>query len=123
MHIAEIFKNHPIAFSFELFPPKSQEAAEQLFATISDLSPLELAYVSVTYGAGGSTRDLTHDLVVRIQKETDLTVVSHLTCVGSTRDEIQSILETYADSGIENILALRGDPPLFRSSGGARQTR
>lgn len=111
MHIAKIFKNHPIAFSFELFPPKSEEAAEQLFATISDLSPLELAYVSVTYGAGGSTRDLTHDLVVRIQKETDLTVVSHMTCVGSTREEIHSILETYAASGIENILALRGDPP------------
>ncbi len=114
MHILEIFKNNPIAFSFELFPPKTKDAAEQLFATISDLSPLELAYVSVTYGAGGSTRELTHDLVVRIQKETDLTVVSHLTCVGSTREEIQSILDTYAASGIENILALRGDPPLGR---------
>ena len=114
MQITEIFKNNSIAFSFELFPPKSKEAAEQLFATISDLSPLELAYVSVTYGAGGSTRDLTHDLVVRIQKETDLTVVSHMTCVGSTREEIQSILETYAASGIENILALRGDPPQGR---------
>ena len=111
MHITKIFKSHSIAYSFELFPPKSQEAAEQLFATISDLSPLELAYVSVTYGAGGSTRDLTHDLVVRIQRETDLTVVSHLTCVGSTKDEIKSILNTYAESGIENILALRGDPP------------
>lgn len=111
MHITKIFKSHSIAYSFELFPPKSQEAAEQLFATISDLSPLELAYVSVTYGAGGSTRDLTHDLVVRIQQETDLTVVSHLTCVGSTKDEIKSILDTYAQSGIENILALRGDPP------------
>jgi len=111
MHITKIFKDNSIAFSFELFPPKSEEAAEQLFATISDLSPLELAYVSVTYGAGGSTRNLTHDLVVRIQRETDLTVVSHLTCVGSTRDEISTILDTYAASGIENILALRGDSP------------
>lgn len=111
MHISKIFKQNPIAFSYELFPPKSKEAAEQLFATISNLSPLELAYVSVTYGAGGSTRDLTHDLVVRIQEETDLPVVSHLTCVGSTRDEIKSILDTYVASGIENILALRGDPP------------
>ena len=111
MHITKIFKSNSIAYSFELFPPKSQKAAEQLFATISDLSPLELAYVSVTYGAGGSTRDLTHDLVVRIQQETDLTVVSHMTCVGSTKDEIKSILDTYAESGIENILALRGDPP------------
>ncbi len=111
MHITDIFQNSPIAFSFELFPPKSEEAAKQLFATIGDLSPLELAYVSVTYGAGGSTRDLTHNLVVRIQQETELTVVSHLTCVGSGRDEIKSILDTYANSGIENILALRGDPP------------
>lgn len=111
MHISEIFKQNPIAFSYELFPPKSKQAAEQLFATISDLSPLELAYVSVTYGAGGSTRDLTHDLVTRIQEETDLPVVSHLTCVGSTRDEIRSIADTYVASGIENILALRGDPP------------
>ncbi len=111
MHIKEIFQNNPIAFSFELFPPKSEDAAAQLFATIGDLSPLELAYVSVTYGAGGSTRDLTHNLVVRIQKETELTVVSHLTCVGSSQDELKSILDTYAGSGIENILALRGDPP------------
>lgn len=111
MHISKIFEQNPITFSFELFPPKSKEAAEQLFATISDLSPLELAYVSVTYGAGGSTRDLTHDLVLRIQENTDLTVVSHLTCVGSTRDDIKSILDTYVSSGIENILALRGDPP------------
>lgn len=111
MHISRIFEENRIAFSFELFPPKSQEAAEQLFDTISDLSPLELAYVSVTYGAGGSTRNLSHDLVVRIQKETDLTVVSHLTCVGSTRDEIKKVLDTYQESGIENILALRGDPP------------
>ena len=111
MHINKIFKNNAIAFSFELFPPKTRDSAQQLFATIGDLSPLELAYVSVTYGAGGSTRELTHDLVVRIQKETDLTVVSHLTCVGSTRQEIESVLDTYSASGIENMLALRGDPP------------
>jgi len=85
MHIKDIFEKHKIAFSFELFPPKSEEASRQLFTTIQDLIPLELAYVSVTYGAGGSTRELTHDLVVRIQKETGLTVVSHLTCVGNPR--------------------------------------
>jgi len=116
VHITEIFKQNKIAFSFELFPPKTEEAAKQLFDTISDLSPLELAYVSVTYGAGGSTRNLTHDLVVRIQKETDLTVVSHLTCVGSTKDEIRQVLDTYEESGIENILALRGDPPKGQGS-------
>ena len=71
----------------------------------------EPAYVSVAFRAGGSTRDLTHDLVVRIQKEIKLIVVSHLTSVGATKDEIRSILDTYMESGIENILALRGDPP------------
>jgi methylenetetrahydrofolate reductase (NADPH) len=111
MHISKIFEKNKTAFSFELFPPKTEEASNQLFDTIKALSPLELAYVSVTYGAGGSTRELTHDLVVRIQKETDLTVVSHLTCVGSTRKEVYNILKKYHDSGIENILALRGDPP------------
>ena len=111
MHIKNIFEKYNTTFSFELFPPKSEKTSKQLFATIQDLNPLELAYVSVTYGAGGSTRELTHDLVVRIQKETDLTVVTHLTCVGSTRDEIYHILEKYQESGIENILAIRGDPP------------
>ncbi len=111
MNIAKLFRNNQTLFSFELFPPKSKAAADQLFATISELNPLELAYVSVTYGAGGSTRELTHELVLKIQKETDLTVVTHLTCVGSTREEIHEILETYAESSIENIFALRGDPP------------
>ena len=111
MHIADIFQANKTTYSFELFPPKTENAATQLFRTIGDLSPLELDYVSVTYGAGGSTRELTHELVLRIQKETELTVVTHLTCVGSTRDEIAELLDTYAASGIENILALRGDPP------------
>ncbi len=111
MHIKQIFEKHKTAFSFEVFPPKTKVTSDQLFATIDDLAPLKLAYVSVTYGAGGSTRNLTHDLVARIQQETDLPVVSHLTCVNATRDEIRSVLETYSRSGIENILALRGDPP------------
>ncbi len=111
MNIAELFRKNQTLFSFELFPPKSKEAAVQLFETISELDPLELAYVSVTYGAGGSTRELTHELVLKIQKETDLTIVTHLTCVGSTREEIHEILETYTESSIENIFALRGDPP------------
>lgn len=111
MHINDIFKRDKTTFSFEFFPPRDAAAAQQLFATIKDIMPLCPSYVSVTYGAGGSTRTLTHDLVVRIQKETSLTVVSHLTCVGSTQDELRSILETYRGSGIENIMALRGDPP------------
>lgn len=111
MHINEIFKQNKISFSFEFFPPRDEKSSEELFKTIRDLMPLRPSFVSVTYGAGGSTRELTHDLVVKIQKETDLTVVSHLTCVGSTKDEIGQILQRYKESGICNIMALRGDPP------------
>ncbi len=109
--ITRILAERLPAFSFEFFPPRSAEAAEQLFSTIESLVPLMPAYVSVTYGAGGSTRELTHDLVVRIQRRTGLTVVSHLTCVGATRAEIHEILSRYRDSGIANVMALRGDPP------------
>jgi methylenetetrahydrofolate reductase (NADPH) len=109
--IAKILDDHSPAFSFEFFPPRSAEAAEQLFGTIESLVPLKPAYVSVTYGAGGSTRELTHDLVLRIQRTTGLTVVTHLTCVGATRAEIHAILTRYQASGIGNVMALRGDPP------------
>jgi len=115
MHINDIFKRDKICFSFEFFPPKDAAASEMLFRSIADIMPLAPSYVSVTYGAGGATRTLTHDLVVRIQKETSLTVVSHITCIGSTRGEIFRILSTYQDSGIENIMALRGDPPKGQS--------
>ncbi len=111
MLVKDILDAKKMSFSFEFFPPKADADWDQLFLEIRDLMPLKPAYVSVTYGAGGSTRDRTHNLLVRIQKETDLTVVSHLTCVGSTRDEIRTILEKYTESGVENILALRGDPP------------
>jgi methylenetetrahydrofolate reductase (NADPH) len=111
MLVKDILKKQKISMSFEFFPPKAEEDWDKLFRTIADLMPLAPPYVSVTYGAGGSTRDRTHNLVVRIQRETDLTVVSHLTCVGSTRDEIRTILEKYDENGIENILALRGDLP------------
>jgi len=111
MLVKDILENNRISFSFEFFPPKDDAGFETLFANISDLMPLKPAYVSVTYGAGGSTRDRTHKLIVKIKKETNLTVVSHLTCVGSSRDEIGAILDNYWESGIKNILALRGDPP------------
>jgi methylenetetrahydrofolate reductase (NADPH) len=111
MQVKDILGNTRITFCFEFFPPKKEESWENLFRVISDLRRLSPSWVSVTYGAGGSTRSHTHDLVVRIQKETDLTVVSHLTCVGSSRDEIRQILDRYSQSGIENILALRGDHP------------
>ena len=111
MHIAKILDSQKISFSFEFFPPKDLGGAERLFRTIRDLIPLKPSYVSVTYGAGGSTRELTHDLVLRIREETSLTVVSHLTCVGSNQAEILEILRRYHDRGIRNIMALRGDPP------------
>jgi methylenetetrahydrofolate reductase (NADPH) len=111
MHIHDIFAQHPTTFSFEFFPPKTDEASEELFRTIAALQALQPSFVSVTYGAGGSTRDRTHDLVVRIEKETNLTAVSHLTCVCHNLDEMTAILDRYAASGIKNILALGGDPP------------
>jgi methylenetetrahydrofolate reductase (NADH) len=111
MHIQDIFRAHRTTFSFEFFPPKTDAASEELFANIARLEELQPSFVSVTYGAGGSTRERTHDLIVRIHKETSLTAVSHLTCVCHTRDELAAILDRYAASGIENILALGGDPP------------
>ena len=109
--IADIFRDRRISFSFEFFPPKDRGASEQLFLSISELIPLQPAYVSVTYGAGGSTVDLTHDIVTRLQSETGLTVVSHLTCVGTSLEGIREILDSYYNSGIRNIMALRGDMP------------
>jgi methylenetetrahydrofolate reductase (NADPH) len=111
MHIRDIFAAHRTTFSFEFFPPATDAASEALFATIASLQQLQPSFVSVTYGAGGSTRERTHDLVVRIKRETNLTAVSHLTCVCHTLPELETILDRYAASGIKNILALSGDPP------------
>jgi methylenetetrahydrofolate reductase (NADPH) len=111
MLVKDILAKRNPSFSFEFFPPKTEGGWDKLFESISELVPLKPAYVSVTYGAGGSTRDHTNNLVVRIQKETDLTVVSHLTCVGHSRDDIRAILDRYYENNVENILALRGDPP------------
>jgi methylenetetrahydrofolate reductase (NADPH) len=111
VHILDVFRAHPTTFSFEFFPPKTDEAWDDLFRHIAALQPLRPSFVSVTYGAGGSTRERTHDLVVRIQRETRLTAVSHLTCVCHTEEQLAAILDRYAASGIENVLALGGDPP------------
>jgi len=111
MHIADIFKLQSATFSFEFFPPKNPTSAEDLFTNISELTSLRPSFVSVTYGAGGSTRDLTHDLVVKLKTTTALDPVPHLTCVGHTGSEIEQILERYATAGISNIMALRGDCP------------
>ncbi len=114
--VREILKENKTSFSFEFFPPKTPGGWDRLFLTISDLIPLKPSWVSVTYGAGGSTRENTHNLVVRIKKETDLTVVTHLTCVEATRGDVLAILGRYDSEGIHNILALRGDAPLGQSS-------
>src|ERR1700749_1688001 len=111
MHILDIFHEHPTTFSFEFFPPNTDTASRELFENIAHLQALQPSFVSVTYGAGGSTRERTHDLIVRIQQETNLTAVSHLTCVCHSREELDAILARYALSGIENVLALGGDPP------------
>lgn len=100
-----------IPFSFEFFPPKTPKGWDTLFDTIKELLPLRPAYVSVTYGAGGSTRENTHRLVERIRTETGLEVVAHLTCVGSSETEVAQILERYEAIGVRNILALKGDVP------------
>jgi len=111
MLVRDILAARTPRFSFEFFPPKEESGWEALFAAIAELMPLKPAYVSVTYGAGGSTRDRTQRLLVRIRRETGLVVVSHLTCVGADCAETGAILDAYAASGVQNVLALRGDPP------------
>ncbi|MBG7607697.1 MAG: methylenetetrahydrofolate reductase [NAD(P)H] [Verrucomicrobia bacterium] len=111
MHISDILSSPQPSLSFEFYPPKATAAWDVLYETIRDLETLSPSFVSVTYGAGGGTRELTHDLVVRIKQTTSIPPVPHLTCVGHTQDEIDAILTRYAEAGVSNILALRGDPP------------
>lgn len=111
MHIQDIIAQHGTTFSFEFFPPKTEESAEALYAAIADLASLKPSFVSVTYGAGGSTRELTHDLVERIKTTTTISTVPHLTCVCHSDRDIREILERYAQIGVCNLLALGGDPP------------
>ncbi len=111
MHINDVIRRGSPTFSFEFFPPKTPAAAESLYQTIRDLEAYMPHFVSVTYGAGGSTRDLTHDLVDRIKSTTKLDPIPHLTCVCHKEEEIESILLRYANSAIGNILALGGDAP------------
>lgn len=111
MLIKEILDQGKTAVSFEFFPPKTRKGWNTLFRSITELNALNPAYVSVTYGAGGSTRERTHELVTRLLRETDLEIVAHLTCVGHSRDDMKQILDNYAENGVHNILALRGDLP------------
>lgn len=111
MKIIEVLKQDKPAFSFEFFPPKDNDGFDKLFETIDNLKPLNPAFVSVTYGAGGSTRSKTIDLVGRIKKEIGLESMAHLTCVGHNSDEILNVLESIKKQNVDNVLALRGDPP------------
>lgn len=106
--------------SFEFFPPKTEKMEQSLWQAIQRLAPLGPSFVSVTYGAGGSTRERTHNTVTRIQKETGIAAAAHFTCVGATRDEIDAIARTYWDAGIRHLVALRGDPPETDGGVGAR---
>jgi methylenetetrahydrofolate reductase (NADPH) len=111
MKIVEKLGGSRPAISFEFFPPKGQEGVDRLFQTVADLAPFAPAYVSVTYGAGGSTRQLTVDLVGRIQREVGIEAMAHLTCVGATQAELGGVLDQLQQKGVENVIALRGDPP------------
>jgi len=100
-----------IAVSFEFFPPRTEAMADTLWDSVQTLAPLQPRFVSVTYGAGGSTRERTHATVERIVRETSLTAAAHLTCVGATREEIDEVARGYWDVGVRHLVALRGDPP------------
>jgi methylenetetrahydrofolate reductase (NADPH) len=104
--------------SFEFFPPKTDEAERQLEKTIHELAPLHPSFVSVTYGAGGSTRDRTRDIVIEVNRTQPFPAMAHLTCAGHTRGQVTDLLDEYADAGVANILALAGDPPADGSPAG-----
>jgi methylenetetrahydrofolate reductase (NADPH) len=109
--IREILGRGP-SYSFEFGPPRTPEAEAQLERALIELEPLRPSFVSVTYGAGGSTRERTYEIVTRINRETSMTSMAHLTCAAHTRTQIRDIVTGYGEAGIENILALRGDPPV-----------
>jgi methylenetetrahydrofolate reductase (NADPH) len=111
MRVDQIIASPEPTFSVEFFPPKTDEATEQLFATARSLAELELDYASVTYGAGGSTREGTVEITRALKDEVGLETMAHLSCVGETREGISATLDRIAEAGIENVFALRGDPP------------
>jgi methylenetetrahydrofolate reductase (NADPH) len=111
MRIDEILADDPPVFSFEFFPPKTEEGEQRLYEALADLRPLEPAFVSVTYGAGGSTREKTIEIVKRLRDDWGLEAMAHFTCVGATVPELRATLDEMRGAGIDNVLALRGDPP------------
>ena len=111
MRIDQLLSTSEPTFSFEFFPPKTEQGEANLIAALRELKELDPAYVSVTYGAGGTTQDKTLEIVSRLQSEFDLTAMAHFTCVSATEAELRSVLDQMRDAGIGNVLALRGDPP------------
>lgn len=111
MRIDQLLQQNQPIFSFEFFPPKTDEGMTNLYETVAKLRELDPAFVSVTYGAGGSTRDRTIAIVGRIKNELGIEAMAHFTCVGATTDELREVLDEIAATGVENIIALRGDPP------------
>jgi methylenetetrahydrofolate reductase (NADPH) len=111
MKIGDAIRARGSSLSFEFFPPKTREDEDQLFKAISRLKSLNPTFVSVTYGAGGGTLKNTRNVILRLRQETSLTPMPHLTCVDQDKDELKEILEDYKEHGVENVLALRGDPP------------
>ena len=111
MRIDELFAREEPVFSFEFFPPKTEQGEQNLYGALAELRTLEPSFVSVTYGAGGSTRAKTIEIVRRIKEDYGLEAMAHFTCVGATVPELRSTLDEMRAVGIDNVLALRGDPP------------
>ncbi|HEV7918708.1 MAG TPA: methylenetetrahydrofolate reductase [NAD(P)H] [Solirubrobacterales bacterium] len=112
MRIDQIISERKPVFSFEFYPPKTDEGVTNLYETVAKLRELDPAFVSVTYGAGGSTRDRTLAIVSRIKNELEIEAMAHFTCVGATTEELREVLDEIAATGVENVIALRGDPPV-----------
>src|SRR5581483_6566444 len=111
MKIRDLFALRSPTFSFEFFPPKTTDEGEELFSRVQELKPLGPSFISVTYGAGGSTRRNTIDLVCRFQEELGILGMAHVTCVGHSQHELREVLTELSDRGVENLMCLRGDPP------------
>jgi methylenetetrahydrofolate reductase (NADPH) len=118
MHVSDILNRDKTIFSFEFFPPKSDDGWSALSNRLHDFEAMEPSFVSVTYGAGGSSRERTHELVCHLATNTSLDPIPHLTCVGHTQKEIESLLHAYSEAKVDNILALRGDQPISGTTGG-----
>lgn len=116
MKIRDLFRSQGQTFSFEFFPPKTAQEVDELFVRVQELKPFGPSFISVTYGAGGSTRRNTIDLVCRFQAELDIVAMAHLTCVGHSQAELREVLGELRDRGIENVMCLRGDPPRGQNS-------